>query len=327
MRLSKSFLVMLLIGLLTFMLASNSIGQQFRPVIEKVKDTGVLKIGCREAARPFAYVDEKGNMVGFSQDLAFLLAKKLEKRVGREVKVEQISFAGPARIAVLTTGKVDLEPGSSTHTAAREDVVDFSVPFFFTDTVFAVRKGEGIDSLEDLDGKIVGSMTGTTNLKALRKIIDKGVIDPQHLVIVETHAKGFLALQTEKVDAYFTDTSLLMGLKMAAKNPEDYEIILESIHTEPYGWMMREGDSDWRDFVNHFFFWTLQTKCTDELDTLSELGILSECRDPDFTIFDAVYDKWMGPESATPIPRTPDFNRYLELMQWPGVEEVWPTKG
>ncbi len=325
MRVSRVVLVLLLVSVMASVLSISGVGGQFRPVLEKVKDTGVLTIGCREAARPFAYVDKNGHMVGFSQDMAFLLAEELGKKLGRKVEVKQVSFAGPARIAILTTGKVDLEAGSSTHTAAREAVVDFSLPFFFSETVFAVRKGEGINSLTDLNGKIVGSGEGTTNLKALRKTIAEGVFHPKAVLVFGTHAKGFYALETKKIDAYFTDASLLMGLKMSAKHPEDYKIVMQSIHTEPYGWMMRENDSDWRDFVNDFLIWTLQTKCSAELGTLSKLGILSKCKNPDWSIFDAIYDKWMGPESATPIPRSPAFNQFLKLMQWPGVEEVWPT--
>ncbi|MCF7890402.1 amino acid ABC transporter substrate-binding protein [Candidatus Bipolaricaulota bacterium] len=320
----KPLLVLFLVGILSISLATTAIGQD--GVIEKVKETGVLTVGCREAARPFAYVNEDGDMVGFSQDLAFLLGAKLEERVGREVKIKQVPFAGASRVPIVAQGTIDIEMGSSTHTAPRDDVLDFSLPYFLSETVFMVRAGEGIDSLDDLDGKIVGSMRATTNLKALQEIVDKGEIDPRNVVVVETHARGFQSLQTKKIDAYFTDTSLLTGIRAEAKNPEDYKIVTESIHAEPYGWMMRENDSDWRDFVNNFLIWTLKTDCSAELDTLSELGILEECEEPNFTIFDAVYDKWMGPNTATPIPRTEGFNHLLKNMQFTDIEEVWPTK-
>jgi len=321
----RSALVVFLTIALVISLATAALGQD-KGVIQKVKKSGVLKVGCREAARPFAYVDENGDMVGFSQDMAFLLADKLEERVGREVKVRQIPFAGASRVPIVAQGTIDIEMGSSTHTAPRDDVLDFSLPYFLSETVFMVRKGEGIDSLEDLDGKIVGSMRATTNLKALQEKVDAGEINPRNVVVVETHARGFQALRTKKVDAYFTDTSLLTGLKASAKNPEDYVIIKESIHAEPYGWMMRENDSDWKDFVNNFLIWTLDTKCSAELDTLSELGIMDECEEPQFTIFDAIYDKWMGPDTATPIPRTRAFNNLLDGMKFPDVDQVWPKK-
>lgn len=325
MKTYKSLLTVLLVALLSIPLATTALSQD-KGVIQKVKNTGVLKVGCRESARPFAYVNEEGKRVGFSQDMAFLLANKLEERVGREVKVKQIAFAGASRVPIVAQGTIDVEMGSSTHTAPRDDVLDFSLPFFLTETVSAVRKGEGIDSLDDLDGKIVGSMRATTNLKALNEAVDTGVIDPKRVEVFETHAKGFMGLRTGKIDAYFTDTSLLKGVIASAKNPDNYKIIPESIHAEPYGWMMRENGSDWRDFVNNFLIWTLNTKCSAELDTLSNLGILDKCKDPNFSIFDAVYDKWMGPEAAIPIPRTPAFNHLLAGMKFPDVQQVWPKK-
>lgn len=326
MWVSKKFLVLVLCIALAAVLSGSLAGQAFRPVLEKVKDTGVISIGMREAARPFAYINERGEHVGFSIDMAHLMVSKLEEYAGRKIEVKEVTVTPKTRVPLVANGTVDVEMGSSTHTAPREDVVDFSLPFFLSETTFMVRAGEGIKHLSDLNGKIVASARGTTNLKALQKIIEEGVIHPKSVVIVETHAEGFLALKTKKIDAYFTDTSLLVGLRASAEHPENYEIILESIHSEPYGWMMRENDSDWRDFIDNFLIWTLQTKCEDELDTLKELGILTECEDPAWTIFDAIYDKWMGPDTKTPLPRSQSYNDLLKGIQWPDVLEVWPTK-
>jgi ABC-type amino acid transport substrate-binding protein len=337
MWVSKKFLVLVLCIVVGLVISGNLTGQAFRPVLEKVKETGVISIGMREDARPFAYVDERGEHVGFSIDMAWLLVKKLEEYAGKPVRVEGVPVTAPTRVPLVVNGTIDIEMSSTTHTAPRDDVVDFSEPFFISETTFMVRAGEGIRTLTDLNGKIVGAARGTTNLAALQKIIEEGVIKPAGLVIVESHTEGLLALETRKIDAYFTDTSLLMGLRASAKNPEAFEIILESIHAEPYGWMMRENDSDWRDFVNHLLIWTLQTKCVDELATLSRISlvvngtpkdiqILSECKDPAFTIYDAIYDKWMGPESAVPIPRSAEFNAVLKGIQWPDVLSVWPVK-
>jgi len=327
MRISKKLLVVVLLAAVagTVLATTNLIGQCPPPVLQKVKDTGVIKVGMREAARPFAYIDEQGNHVGFSVDMAYLLVQKLSEYAGRAVKITPITVTPKTRIPLVVNGTVDVEMGSTTHTAPREDVADFSLPFFLSQTMFMVRADSGIKTLQDLNGKIVSSARGTTNLKALQDIIAKGIIKPKSLVIVETHAEGLLALETGKIDAYFTDQSLLMGLKMSAKHPEDFVIINESIHSEPYGWVMRENDSDWRDFVNNFLIWTLQTPCSDELATLQKLNIVTECKDPNFTIFDAIYDKWMGPNSKVPLPRSTSFNDMLEGIQWPDVLEVWPT--
>ena len=278
-----------------------------KPVLEKVKETGVLKVGFREAAVPFAYVNEKGEYVGFSVDMAKLLVKKLSEYLGRDVKLVPIAVEARTRVPLVANETIDISMECCTHTAARDEVVDFSLPFFVAETLFMIRAEDyesgAIRTLKDLNGKIVGATRGTTNLEALEKVVEKGIIKPKDLIITESHPKGFFALKTKKIDAYFTDSSLLMGLKMKAEHPENYVIIPESIHAEPYAFPVREGDSDFLDFVNNFIIWTLVT------------GKYYE-----------IYDKWMGPESEVPIPRSPDFEALLRMMQWPGISEDWPKK-
>lgn len=322
MRISRKFLVVVLFGVFMALVSGEVAAQS---VLDKVKETGTIAIGMREDARPFAYLDAKGNVVGFSIDFAWLMVKKLAEYAGREITVTEVPVIAPTRIPLLVAGTIDIEMSSTTITGPRDAVVDFTIPFFISETTFMVRVDAGIKRLADLNGKIVSSARGTTNLKALQEIVERGVIKPLSLIIVESHSEGLLALEMGKIDAYFTDTSLLMGLRASAKNPEAYEIILEPIHAEPYGWMVRENDPEWRDWVNWFLIWTLQTPCINAIDTLKELGILTECKDPTWTIYDAIYDKWLGPDAEVHIPRSPDFDAYLKVIsKWPGILEVWP---
>jgi polar amino acid transport system substrate-binding protein len=94
-------------------------------------------------------------MQGFDVDVA--------KAIGDHLGVETC-FATPAW-EVITAGnwadKWDVSVGSMTITTARQEVLDFSVPYYFTPAVVAVRADSGITDLAGLEGQAlcVGSAT------------------------------------------------------------------------------------------------------------------------------------------------------------------------
>ena len=289
--------------MLSVLLGAADAAQGAEPTLDRIYRTGELRVGMREDAPPFAFLGPDGRHAGFSVDMAYLLAEKLGEWAGKPIRIREVTVTPATRIPSVTSGIVDIEMGSTSMTAARELVIDFTLPFFFSETQFIVRADSGIKSLRDLNGKIVASAEGTTNLRALQEAVASGRLAPASVVTVDTHARGFLLLQQRRIDAYFTDASLLVGLRSSAQNPRDYVIVRESIHIEPYGWMVPEQDSDWRDFVNHFLLWTLET------------GRFYE-----------IYDKWMGPGTSTEIPRSEAYEHYLQLVRWPGIAEVWPGR-
>ena len=118
----------------------------------------------------------------------------------------------------------------------------------------------------------------------------------------EGHAQGFLALKTGKVDAYATDRSLLEGLRMKDEKPDAWRTVDFAIAYEPYGYLMRENDSKFRDFVNNTILWTIKTGKFNEL-----------------------YDKWMGPKAMVPIPMSQAYKDYLKLIVYP-MDESWMKK-
>lgn len=293
-----------LLLLTVFMLMFTTIGAFAQEsTLERIYRTGELRIGLRESAPPFGYLAEDGKHAGLSVDMAYLLAEKVSEWAGKPIQVREVPVTPATRLPAVSSGIVDVEMGSTSITGARELAVDFTIPFFISETQFIVKADSGITSMEDLSGKIIGASEGTTNLQALHQVIDEGIINPQSLATSETHAKGFLSLQQGRIDAYFTDASLLAGLRASAPNPDEYVIVQEAIHLEPYAWMVPENDSAWRDFVNHFFLWTLET------------GQFFE-----------TYDKWLGPDTDTYIPRTEAYEHYLAMIHWPGILDVWPGK-
>jgi ABC-type amino acid transport substrate-binding protein len=271
--------------------------------MDKVEKTGKIKVGFREDSIPFAFIDPKvGKQVGFSVDMANILAENLSKYLGKKIEVEPITITTKTRIPMILNGTCDIEMGSTTYTQEREDVVDFSLIFFFSETSFLVAKDSPIKTKKDLTGQRIGGARGTTNLKAMEDQAAAGEYKPKEIVTTEGHAQGFLALKTGKMDAYGTDRSLLEGLRMKDENPGAWRTVDFAIAYEPYGYLMRENDSKFRDFVNNTILWTIKTGKFYEL-----------------------YDKWMGPKGLVPIPMSQAYKDYLTLIVYP-MDEGWLKK-
>ena len=272
--------------------------------MDRIEKTGKLRVGFREDSIPFAFIDPKvGKQVGFSVDMTYELANKLSERFGKKIEVEPFTVTTKTRIPMVANATVDVEMGSTTYTQEREDVVDFSLIFFFSETTFLVPKDSPIKTIQDLNGKRLAGARGTTNLKAIEDQAAKGLYKPREIITVEGHAQGFLGLRTGKFDAYSTDRSLLEGLRMKDTNPENWRTCDFAIAYEPYGYMMRKCTSDFRHFLDDTIRWSIKTGKFFEL-----------------------YDKWMGPKGVVPIPMSPTYKGYLEMIVYPMQDNWWKKK-
>jgi ABC-type amino acid transport substrate-binding protein len=286
------------VALLFCFLTAPALADQTMDLIEK---SGKIKLGFREGSIPFAFVDPKvGKHVGFSVDMAHLLAENLGKRFGKKIEIVPHTVTPKTRIPMVVNGTVDVEMGSTTYTQKREEQADFSMVFFFSETTFLVAKDSGIKKIEDLNGKRVGAARGTTNLRAIEALVNEGVFKPKDILVTETHPQGMLALRGGKIEAYSTDRSLLEGLRMKDQNPDKWMTVPFAIAYEPYAYIMREGNSDFRDFVNNTVIWDIKT------------GKFYE-----------FYEKWMGPKGLVPIPMSQAYKNYLEMMVYPISDGWW----
>lgn len=265
-------------------------------ILDKIEKTGKVAMAFREGSVPFGYMNEKGEWVGFGLDLGYEIVHALSAKFNKEITLEKIPMTPQTRIPLVANGTVDIGIGSTTITLAREEAVDFSLPYFLTGTRLVVPKGSSIRDFPDLAGKRVGMGSGSTaNIKGIDRAIESGLIKPAcEKVLFEEHNKGFLALQQGKIHAYFTDASMLAGMVAKAQKPDDWEIVGRYLTYEPYGMILPENQGEWRDFVN-----------------AALIGMIKSGR------FEEIYNKWFGPNGEVPLPMSAEYKTLLKALSYP----------
>ncbi|MGB5625557.1 MAG: amino acid ABC transporter substrate-binding protein, partial [Woeseiaceae bacterium] len=153
------------------------------------------------------------------------------------------------RISAVVDGKIDIECGSTTITLSRQEQVDFSLQTFVTGGSVLSLAASGIQTMSDLSGKKGGVAKGTTTIEQLRSFLQQDLIDAE-VVIVADRTEGMKRLNHGGIDALASDQIVLIGQVIEAINPNRYSLVSEVFSYEPYGFMVRRNDADFRLLVN-----------------------------------------------------------------------------
>lgn len=294
MRYKRVWGVMGLLAAVTALMISSAAATE--NILQKIEKTGSVTMGFREGSVPFGFLNEKGEWVGFGLDIGAEIHKALENKFNKKITLVKKPMNPKTRIPLIANGSLDIGIGSTTITLAREEVIDFSLPYFLTGTRLLVPKDSPITDFPDLASKRVGMGSGSTaNIKGIDRAMAQGIISPEcRKVLFEEHNKGFLALQQGKIHAYFTDASILAGMKAKARNPENWAVVGRYLTYEPYGILLPEHQGEWRDFVNATLIKSIKSGR-----------------------FQEIYDKWFGPEGEVPLPMSKEYKTLLKALSYP----------
>lgn len=232
------------------LLAAPAQAQEPTGTLKKIKDTGVMTIGHREASIPFSYLDDKQQPVGYAMDLCM----KVVDAVKAELKMPNLRIAlqpvtSANRIPLLQNGTIDIECGSTTNSVERQKQVAFGPTYFVINVTAAAKKSSGIKTLTDLNGKTIATTSGTTAVPLLKKYEKTANIDVRE-IYGKDHAESMQLLATDRVTAFVMDDILLAGQIANQPNPGDYVILTESLRTEPYSMMLRREDPQFKALVD-----------------------------------------------------------------------------
>ena len=201
---------------------------------------GVVTVGLNAEYPPFEYVDENGEIVGFDPDLMNAIAE----RAGFEI--EWVNTRWDGIFVALASGEFDAVSSAATITEEREEIVDFSNPYFNAGQMIAVledRAGE-IQSPEDLPGLKVGVQGGTTG------DIASSEIDGVEVVRYDEITLAFQALANGTIDAIVNDGPV--SADIIAKNPELGAVMVGDPFTDEfYGIAVQPDMPELLDAINN----------------------------------------------------------------------------
>ncbi|HEY6241142.1 MAG TPA: amino acid ABC transporter substrate-binding protein [Burkholderiales bacterium] len=218
--------------------------------LKKVRDSGSITIGHRDASIPFSYYDDKQQPVGYAVELCLKIVDAVKselKMPGLKVNYQLVTSAN--RIPLMANGTIDLECGSTTNNLPRQEQVWFTITHFVTANRWIAKKSSNIRSLADLKGKTIVSTAGTTNLKQITEINGAQNLG-MNIISANGHPEAFQMVETGRAVAFVMDDILLYSLAAQSRSPADYAISSEALSVEPYGIMLRKDDVAFKKVVN-----------------------------------------------------------------------------
>jgi polar amino acid transport system substrate-binding protein len=258
-------------------LASASLAET---VVEKVARTGFLTVGTRFDAIPYSYVNDKGELVGYSMDVLERIRKRLETRLGRPVTLQMIEANQPGeKINLIRSGDIDIAC-STAFTWERAKVVDFSISYSISGIRILAKKGSNLSTPQSLIGKRIALVPTSAAVDVIK------LVQPQATIVTtySTIEEAIEALKTGKIDAIAGDSISLAGT-ILRDNPKIYEIVPEeALANFGIACMVPEDNSTFLDDVNYAIVKMMQDYITNDTATVSQI------------------DRWFGSQGMVPIP-------------------------
>lgn len=259
----KFFSLMLVSSLTAVSLVGCGGNETGGSTLDAIKERDKLIAGVKYDSNLFGLQNPStGEVEGFDVDLAKEIAKEI---TGDESKIEFKQVTSKTRIPMLEKGDIDMIVATMTITEERKKQVNFSDVYFNAGQSLLVKEGSDIKGIEDLKGKKVIAVKGSTSSKNIReKAPDAEVLE------FDDYTQAFTALKSGKGDALTTDNAILMGMK---QQDPSFTLVGGNFTEEPYGIAVKHGDEAMTKAVN------------DALKKIKESGKYAE-----------LYKKWFGEE-------------------------------
>jgi len=242
-------------------------GAEEKSRLDIVLERGKLIVVTLTTVPPFAFTDDKGQLVGFDIDIARLIAQALFKDPS---KAEFVSVSAEGRWPAIESGRADMGVGGTTTYPDRALRVAFTRPFIDSGISVLVSKKSGIKSLKDLDQDkfTIANLNNPQMADRAKRFFPKSKV-----LTFDTPAAQFLAVRSGRAHALQIDTP--SAEYWAAQHKDEMEVLPSLLGaSQNNGIFLKPGDFKW---------WLWLDTAVAEMRTGSWYPQYSE-----------IYQKWFG---------------------------------
>ncbi len=197
--------------------------------LSEIQQRGYIKIAVKDNLPPLGFRDRNGNLQGLEIDIAQRLAQDL---LGKPKALKLIPVQNRDRISQVLDNKVDILIARFTATESRSRLVNFSIPYYL-DSALLVTKNTSLQRLSDFKQRKIGVLRGSDTIARI-----KYFIPTSELIGVDSYKQGQNLLETNKIEAFAADGSLLSG--WVRQNPQ-YKLLDIKLSTEPLCVVIAKG--------------------------------------------------------------------------------------
>jgi polar amino acid transport system substrate-binding protein len=204
-----------------------------------VKSRRKWVIGVKCDFPPFGYIDYKGAHVGYDVAIARRFA---QVSFGSKYKVKLVCVTTPSRIPTLQSSQADIIISTLTWTQARNDVIDYSTPYYSATGRLLVPNSTSINSIRDLAGKTIVTTRGSIYSTWVRNCFKSST-----LLEVDGTAAAVAALKEGRAATFMFDDAFVVGV---AALDNSLKLTADKFLNIPWGIGIRKGDAAMNKWVN-----------------------------------------------------------------------------
>jgi polar amino acid transport system substrate-binding protein len=199
------------------------------------------KIGVKCDFPPFGYINRQNKVAGYDVDVAKRFA---ELSFGKRTRVSFQCVTTPNRIPTLQRGDVDIIISTLTWTSAREEVIDYSYPYYNATGRLLVPNNSPLVSgrLTALRGRRVATTRGSIYDRYLGNCFGTAT-----KVLTDSPVAALENLRSGRAEAFMFDDTFLLGI---AANDANLRMTNHKFLNVPYGIGIRKGDTAMKRWVD-----------------------------------------------------------------------------